>query len=403
MSKFSKLEPNLLYAYAFVHKLPPVPEPILLPLLSKSEPIPIEPYVDALSYEGNEATNDLTDSGVARVIDLLGIVIPPDYDDKDYILDNIGHYAEMVANPPTAEEERAVREYTPNSDIDIASIIGRCTDKDIFSLVGAYFYYRSRPELVDRVTSFLRGTDKFLVPISVEPENRETYLGTDITSVPIVCYGSYGKIRAYEEDEFLDTCKIIRGRLSCSVPRTDSVLNKKRVKELLGLIEAYGIWPRLTKILKEGLEYRFPDIEDIKKSLAKLPSSQKIKEFLIELFYTGMTMRGWKSGRYPRRARETKGKELQEATTNRLNKLTNLYNSYDEETKELVDNLCLNNEDEYLNKGLMDRLIDIRDRLDDLSYIRVNRGYFIFTAYNYLKDLFDYSIPDFDPDKLDWI
>jgi hypothetical protein len=401
--KFSRMGDELLVLYALVHGLFPSHPMLLARLLSMTDEIPLEKYLDRLFEHPDGTSSSLpTAHGADEVLSLLGIVVPPGYRTLNYVVNNIRYYDDVAAAPPSEVDDRAILEHVPGQDLEVYFLVNRYPDRDILSLIGVYFHYRNRRELVAKISDYLMGSDLFLWPLTAKPTNPTTYLGTEVSSTTVIGYGHYKSFRAYEEEEFIMNCKLDK-RFSCSLPGDNGVLTRKQIKELYRLLEAVGIWPQLSKLLRQGLSMRLPTISTIRKSLASLPEPSKIERFLTEVFTTGMAMRGWTSGPYPHREADTLSSP-EPLTSQQLTKLGVMLEEMSSSEKELVSDFSLYNGTKYLRDSLVDRLTLIKDHPEDVTAcIRVNSGYLVLTSAEYLHQLFGVTVPGFIRDDFEWI
>lgn len=396
LAKFKEMGKAQLTCYAQCHGFPPIHPQILLIMLAQSEYQPVEGYLDLLFEKPDEI-----DERTNQVIDSLGIVIPPEQECFPYLIANLHSYNNMLAIPSTPEEDQAIRDYQVGDSLELEWMLERYTDSDLFQLLGVYMTYCCRDELIDKLLAFMEGSCFFVRPLSPNCTNKETYLGTDTASVPLIGYGCYKNYRGYEEDELLMNIAIRNNRLRASFPG-GGVFSRKQLEELYELVKYCPEFSRLSQLLEQGLAFKLPDNRTIKRDFSNA-DKDLVKEFLTNVFYAGMAMRRWTGGPFPHKEEETLGETDPDLlTTHYLNAIKDCYDRADQPTRELLDDLSLHAR-KPLGETLMDRyqIVCRSDSVD--ACIRINSGLFILTADHYLRLLFSYSIPGFNRKQLERI
>jgi len=356
------------------------------------DPQPIEEYIDHIP-EGHQ-----------QVIKALGIIVPPNRQPRDYLMDNIVQYALAVSRPSTPDMDRLVFQERHNASIYLAHY----TDSDMFSLLGIQPHYNSRTQLIEALANLLGGNPSFFFPVIRRCRNAETFYGTPTSdiNVDLIAYGTYDEYTCYELEELLAN---VHGRF-ISFPGTSDMMSREQLRQLRDLIEPYRqvnqLYSNLLDKVKAIIDAGNMTMPQLRAMLSPLDDWVKdaIRNFLLSIFRTGMYMRRWTgSGCYPVTERQTRTDVNPEPLSIQgLLQSKDIYDNLPANAKMIVDSLQAIG----TNYMFMDRfnLVLQGEGTDNIhSCIRMSSNTFIRTAYHYLVGLFDYRIPDFDIDRLESI
>jgi hypothetical protein len=110
---------------------------------------PLQPWREALQYYPP-----------SEVVASLGMVVPPDHEDRDYIERNLVAYSPVIVDhytQPLTPEQVA---HMPN----LADVLSHYTDQELFSMLGVYVPYYNRQQLITRLAS-AAVTPTFFMPL----------------------------------------------------------------------------------------------------------------------------------------------------------------------------------------------------------------------------------------------
>ena len=405
--KLCNLPDVLFLLYMKCHGLNVTTKEVDINILSSTTELPVEKYIDKLALnEDGSYSYEITDYGLNKVITELHMCIPPNMNPLTYVIDNI-HYYNTVVVCGLQEQDMVKFKEIKLFSLDFSLILNFMTDWQIMDLCGVIVPYNSRPMLIANAIGFLSG---MLVPclyITERPINQETYLGSKLHEVDTICVGYRGSIRVYEEQEFLMNIQEHKhSRYTIRLPGANYTLDKKFIENLLTLLHTYNKFPELREKLQFILVNTFPETSELKNILYTIKPSAigDVFKYLQVLFMTGFAMRGWKEGEsYPYKEKDTHNSP-EPLTTNYLLQLTALYNNMDDDAKFVVDSMMLHYGKDRMTINLVERIDSIINDPDSVySCIRVNSAMLIETAYIYLYELFNYTIPNFDVNNLEHI
>lgn len=284
-------------------------------LIARSKLNPLETII--VSYYTNvRENNKLTDKESFKLSEQygarVGMIIPPSVNNKvGYFLSQITQYKYIMSRPvdikPIDTDLLSVELLT---DADVRLLLRNYTDQEIFMYTGAYLPYNDRSEIINNVNA-VRSNSTFFVPTVRNCENTET-VGLEETNDPtvfIVAYGTLFNYYCYDIGDFEDNFKEhpIAGMENMTVYRfrkPDTFredFTTDEIKFLIRLLTLYPTVPRVEKLIKNmiiGLG-KVREITNYDKDVLILfrqlydPDKSIIREWLMQLFYTGMYMRRW--------------------------------------------------------------------------------------------------------------
>jgi len=126
----------------------------------KARPSPLAtPQIDPLAvwYQA------LQTHSPEQVASALGMVVPPGFDIKTYIENNLADYSPVIVDGYT--EPLTIQQIANNP-----SVLNHYTDNDVFNLMGIYPPYNSRKQLIQRLITSLT-TPMFFMPINMKCAN----------------------------------------------------------------------------------------------------------------------------------------------------------------------------------------------------------------------------------------
>lgn len=349
-----------------------------------------------------------------EIINALGILVPPSYQGQErlYIEENILLYELVLSRGnfcllPLSKVQRM-------KELELDEYISRLKDREIQRIFGIIHPYNSRLQLVNNVIRSIQ-QKTFFIPFERSYEksrNHTTYfMNYDITdtSFTAICFGTIIRHYTYDIEDLVYSFYMdpetgeIRARKPHNIRKT---FKKEQLESLLELLQELNPTEQVNTLIQRinnvfiFQEDRLASDEIIKNVFRIFDENQKqvIKDFLYQLFYTGMFMRRWPGPGhpYPLETRATLVNiNPNDNVYRELVKLDEIINRMDD----LVKIFCLEqlNTCEYDNGKI--RLIQrkIYQEIIDVGYrdhcIRVSSNRFIGTGFHYVRTLFKEIIP----------
>jgi hypothetical protein len=373
------------------------------------EPHPLEPIL--LNFEAYN---------VSDIIRTFGMVIPRSFENnvREYILNNIISYKDILTRGDlkniSLETLRRRNQHT------IRSHFKKLTDYEIFNFLGVYIAYRSRTELVERaLNSMVHNT--FMMPLRRNHSvNSETIMGTPISDQTIfmIGYGTVFQYRLYEIPEFIgafhrdsDT-----GALEFRHPHNlSNYYTFDDIDILINLLRSYEPTEEITLLLnriEEGIiEARDKIAFDTtaREALRQFNSNSidLMKQFLRQIFYTGMYMRRWlgPGHPFPLESSTTNGADPEKEVAKQIGIAMELLKSMGALERQFCMNLrvCEYNKQGGIDSGRTTFDQDWNRVVKGELCIRMASSRFVGTGYHYLRVLFKETIPNMNPRSLDRI
>ena len=371
----------------------------------------------------------------------IGMIIPPDIRDKDtYFWDNVLDYKHVMTRPSNIKPiNKELLSVALLNDNDIRLLLQNYTDSEIFTYVGLYMPYTSRSNLVDNINS-VRQNRRFFIPTIRNCTNEETITTLEDTIDPavfIISYGTMFEYFCYDTDDFTENFRDfpIEGTNETVYKfRKPDVLEEDfipdEMTDLMNLLELYPTIPETREIItniRNGLrKVRTMTKYDVrvKNEYNKLPNTDKpiINRWLKQLFTTGMYMRRWKGPPhpYPLKSKDTKGPDPDiqvnielytlgyYPTDSQTNKVGGITAELSKSGHKFVNNIRAV---EYRIRDDIRKPIQqartIGSYLSDVRIgdycIRMGSSKFVGTGSYYLYVFFRETMPNFDPDELEYI
>jgi hypothetical protein len=258
-----------------------------------------------------------------KLIESLGIIIPPHYAKKDrkkYLEDNIALYKDVWTRTNFSLVDLNVLMYC-ESDY-IKGYLNRLTDQEIFNYVGFYVPYVDRTSLIHNMTQCF--TEKrFIIPIKDlnHSLNKETIMGNSISDPDVfkICYGTPLSYYTYEMDDFIGSFYLDKKtqEMEFRMPNNINALFKlQEIEWLRQLLEAYKCnksskgYPskeqltELNRLIVQCMAKREEKNNADRVLMRKyngftIREKNLIQDFLLKIFFTGMYMRKWKGPPHP--------------------------------------------------------------------------------------------------------
>jgi len=362
----------------------------------------------------------------------IGMMIPPNIEDKlTYLWTNIYRYRNVLTRDATISPiDKNLLSGDILSDIEVGQLLMSYTDQEIFVHTGVYLPYTSRRNIIDNVNQ-VRRNSKFLVPVSRACANKETITTIDDTldmKIFIIGYGTIFEYICFNMADFDENFRDfpiegIEGDTAFRFRNPNQPaqnFTREEVERLVELLSLYTNQPEVTDMIKrirDGI-VKIRDLtaydKNVYSTFIKLPDSDKplIRDWLYQLFYSGMYMRRWQGppNPYPMTKALTTGPDPEIKVNEELGKLGEIENKLSPQGKKLVTEL---RSIEYL-KGDNNIRVPRHDPTATIGYylnrirkndycIRMASSYVIGTANYYLGVFYGQEIPNFDPTKLDEI
>jgi hypothetical protein len=378
----------------------------------KTEPHPMEQYI--LNYD------QYTPADLSKA---FGMVIPLSqaHNVDRYIRTNLVSYSDVLTR--TGMEVIPLEVMVFMNTNERHDFVKKLTDNEIFNLIGIYVPYTSRDELVNGIARSVFH-QRFMLPVvrsTARSFNAETLMGNEITDMTVfmVCYGTALKYHTYELIELYHAFNRDPDTGVMTFRRPDNMNQTFSTSDVEGLIELLRCFTpteeitRLVNLIEEGMIDAREKIasDDEKEAQVKTfdPSNkQLVREYLRQIFYTGMYMRRWSGPGepFPLTAQTTKKKEEPDAkVAQELGIGIELLKQMDPNVREFCLNLkiCEYNKNGEIDHGtatfgyVWDQVIKGKE------CIRMGSTKFIGTGFHYLRILFRETIPGMNVRDLDRI
>lgn len=357
---------------------------------------------------------------IEEIMSHLGINIPPTVHDRQtYLFNNIHYYANLY----NRNQIKIKASITDMSKTQIGNLISKLSDIEIFNLLKAYVAYNNRQELVINARNILTNTGWFMSLDRNLSTNQVTIMGTDLseTDIHMLSFGTIDNYVTYELDDLFHAFHKdddgYRFRKPENLSLTFTLAEIHNLKVLLNHFNTVSGVASLKQRINEIESFVNDRISEEAVYMNKFNQlSSKIqnqwKEFLYELFYSGMYMRQWKGPGHPypcltseTRRHDSESIIIHEAAHAQLIKTNELLLSIPTGTR----NDCLNMKvSVYDNNGFVSfegsRFDYVWKKILAGKFcIRIGSRYFIGTAYRYLRIIFHETVPNFDVKTLEAI
>lgn len=260
----------------------------------------------------------------------MGIMVPLNQDPREYLINNIHEYSGIQNRIPNLPYPNINR--LNNLDVEYLS---RFSDTELFSSLGCYVYYKSRGKLVKKLSKMVSLPSFFITLNPGFAVNKKTVVNEDNTNEIklAIAYGTLLRYHCYDLDDLITSFRFTEdNHITVFIFEDPIRINNKRntfkrksISNLRKLLTIY--MKHYTNIIEKGnktgedveianklqtlisnidtglnsfTEYRVNDLKT-KTAIMAMPTTQQeiIREFLIEVFYTGMYMRCWRGPGYP--------------------------------------------------------------------------------------------------------
>jgi hypothetical protein len=356
-----------------------------------------------LSHPLEKIILDLDNYSDDQLINLLGMCVPNHINKRQYIIDNIVEYKDVITR--TTCNILSVEKLSRMKKQEVEKYLVKLTDDEIFTTFGFKIGYAKRIKLIQNI---MINVDSFIYPLKINPKcciNKETIINlTPVTELKeYVAYGTSKKYYVYDMYDLLGafTENFVHPE------NTNINFSTKDILSLKALVSSEMLIKQIDNVLslqEEKLEYD-QDLMDI---FCTLDDKDKIKTFLYSIFNIGMYMRKWKGPGYPYPIKEFETQNKYEPNDKVSMEISSNIHLLDE-MNEISKNYCLNlRVCEYTNEGYLksngNMFSDVyQGVIDGKECIRVSSTKFIGTSYHYIRLLFKESIPNFDVSSLDSI
>ena len=369
-------------------------------------PSPLEPFIHSI---GHRSIDDLADN--------VGMIIPPGATKTTYFRDNLIRYRKIFTRrpglpPPTPEQLVQLR-------TGHVAYLESFTDMELFTSLGVYVSYTSRPELINQLIS-LRTGNSFFIPLSRQRCNNKQTLLYNETNDPnlfLIGYGNLVSYLGYEIEELLGSFHfrgegIHRDFVFLRPENLRAFFHRDDLESLRHLLRNYPQATALHQRITEGLmEMRRKTEYDrnLLRQWDNIPaiSREKIRQFLHQLFIAGMYMRRWDGPGTPyplHQGQTTKNKLPDVAVSRELVECESQLGGMTPDIRVLARGLHMC---EYYGTDINQSTQTIGHLYDEVRAerycIRQASSKFVGTGYYYLNLLFTERIPDFDPTRVDTI
>ena len=285
--------------------------------IASEDPHPLEPLIVYFKQE----VIDNTKISLKQKFDIssqyskqIGMIIPPTVERKGtYFWNNVHLYKHILTRPATIGPiDKNLLSAGVLTNKEVKHMLKRYTDQEIFQYTGVYLPYTSRNGILDNVND-IRQNMKFFIPVVRACANEDTITTFDETAdinIFIIGYGTMFEYFCYNLDDFMESFRefAIEGLEGVTAfrfrkpnePAED--FTTQEIQELVTLLENYpnmeGV-PAMINRLRNGLQ-RVREMTDYDRQILTtfngLPANDKpiVREWLHQLFNTGMYMRRWK-------------------------------------------------------------------------------------------------------------
>jgi hypothetical protein len=286
-----------------------------------SVPHPLERAIEhiiGVMYDNKLSLQQINKVGAEYALK-IGMLIPPNIDGKiTYLWDNISWYRSILTRPATIGPlNKDILSGNILSDDEVKYALEPYTDLEIFTYTGVYLPYNSRRDIINNVNA-VRRNRLFFVPVARNCGNTETITTLDNTADMknfIIGYGTLFEYFCYNLEDFDEnfTEYPIEGLVNVTRFRfrKPNILNEDftldEIRGLVKLLDRYTNIPGVNntlqnihngvKLIREMTNYD----RDVLARFDLLSGADKpiIREWLHQLFYTGMYMRRWRGPGFP--------------------------------------------------------------------------------------------------------
>nr|QBK90831.1 MAG: hypothetical protein LCPAC201_01320 [Pithovirus LCPAC201] len=364
----------------------------------------------------------IIDHNLSKLIEVLGIAIPPGINENEYIMENIHSYRLIVNR--SSDTVRLLTMTDPKT-LSMGNIC-RLTDNEIISSSGVRPVFTDRVDLINKIRQLWSDVG-FFESISRASFNKETLLLSKVSDpeVLMVGYGRLDNYRCYELAELHGSFHL--GKDVMVHFRKPDKKTEFELDEIINLdvlvqdffLRSVGNPDRLaelhTRIGKGIIDYREMDdgMRKIYRQVTSLNLSTKnlLKIWLRELFEAGMYMRRWKGpgNPYPHTRDETRQGD-NPCNSDNMSPLGKKIGLLQEMVKTIPDNLMkimkklkiagYNSETSRYRMGERS-LTHIFQRVASNNFcIRVASRMFTLSAAYYLQAFFSFKIKEFYPERI---
>jgi hypothetical protein len=374
---------------------------------------------------------NLDNSTPEEIISYLGMVVPSIRSPQDYVIDNIVFCSNILTRGTF--EELPIDIFPHLDPVDTIMYLSHLTDQEIFNLCGVYVPYSMRKNLIVNMMRNFHN-ENFMIPIIRSYDkaiNRLTISQNKIIDpeIFVVCYGTPIKYFIYEIEDLICSFKLnhagdgIEFKKPETIDKRFTVVDIENLRLLLTSIDLEKIKEKdeilkLIEIIDQGLAENKDKLDFDKIACENLSQCDEknqnlIKEFLEDVFHSGLKMRGWKGPEDPFPLREEMVKHDEDSDyliSQSLYGNMILLGNMDKEGKKFCDELkvCQYNDMgqiEYiddLSKNSIENFGDLFQRVtSDKECYKVASSKFLGTGYHYLRVLFDHTIPGVDTRNID--
>lgn len=367
----------------------------------------------------------------ATLLDFLEMELPrtllrEDSVVRQYIVDNIAHYALTLTHAP--QREITFEELDGANIPDFQHLILSLSDRKIFQIMQAEVPYSGREELITEVTNLFwpNGKKVFMYlprPNTTRSSNTTTIMDTPITEIgPVMIgYGFLKGYRTYELEELYEAFYHDKESDMTVFRKPEAPTTKFSLKEIFTLKKllsyirdlAPDIIDRTLQRIEIGIRDNFECLESDKAILAKYQTltdneKQDITSYLHSLIESGMYMRRWlgPGHPYPILGKDT---DLGDApdfivsqsllkTKQILTDMTGRGRAFCHSLK-----LCHYSTNGMIRIAIAPFQIEWQNVLNGEQCFRTSSVNFIGTGYHYLRRLCKIIIPELDPAKVEEI
>ncbi len=306
-------------------------EELKYPIAAK-DPHPLEPLIVYFIQEvidNNKLSLKEKKTIASQYAKRIGMIIPPTVERKgNYFWNNVHRYKHILTRPATIGPiDKNLLSAGLLTNNDVKTLLRNYTDQEIFQYTGVYLPYTNRNDILDNVNE-IRRNRKFFIPVVRSCANEDTITTLDETAdmgIFIVGYGTMFEYFCYNLDDFLDSFREypiegLEGVTAFRFRKPNEPAQDFTTEEIQGLVRLLENYPNMEGVpailehLRNGLR-RAREMTDYDRQILVtfngLPGTDKpiVREWLHQLFNTGMYMRKWKGpgNPYPVLQQDTQG------------------------------------------------------------------------------------------------
>ena len=380
--------------------------------VARRDPHPMEQVIIDL--------DKFTDSDLVRN---FGMAVPLSHDGnfRRYIENNIVSYSKILIRGNMDPIPLEVMIFMQPRDLH--DYVSKLTDNEIFNGTQIYVSYNSRDELVANTISAI-ARPRFLYPVlryATRAHNQVTIMGTEITDVNtfMVGFGTALKYYIYELGEL--TAAFYRadetGAMEFRRPENPRMkFTTADIEGLMVLLRCFSPTNEITTLLErinEGLIDAREKITHDDTARAQLnafgkPTKDLIKQYLYQVFYTGMYMRRWLGPGHPFPLKEDQTKAIkdpEDKVTHELRIIGDILEQMSADARNFCMTLkqCQYNKDGSIEHGTAIFNTELDNVVKGFQCIRMASTRFIGTGLHYLRSLFRETVPGMNLAHLDRI